>query len=294
MKASFAIVGCGKVGCALAKQMKLSGYQLTGLASKSIESARSAADQLDTNIYSDKPWEITKSADVVFITTPDGQIQNAATLLAEKQGVKKNAVVLHCSGSQPSTILAVLKKHAVSIGSLHPLQSFASTRIVGNPFNNIIAAIEGEPDAVAIASRIATDLSATCLTIKTDAKTAYHAAAVVASNYLVTIQDLAFKLLQLAGIPLEDAFQVLGPLIRGTLSNIEKKGPAKALTGPIVRGDTETVQTHVDEILRMAPDLLNLYQTLGEYTVRIAESEGNISTAKAQELIRILSGKKES
>jgi predicted short-subunit dehydrogenase-like oxidoreductase (DUF2520 family) len=292
MKESFAIVGCGKVGCALAKQMKSSGYTLAGLASKSITSAQKAASQLDTDIFSDKSWEITKSADVVFITTPDGQIQEAASLLANKNGLKKNAVVLHCSGAQPSTILLDVKKCEVSIGSLHPLQSFASTEIQGNPFTNIIAAVEGEPDAVSIASRIAQDLGANCLTIKTNAKTAYHAAAVVASNYLVTIQDLAFKLLQIAGIPAEDAFQVLGPLVQGTLSNIEKVGTEKALTGPIVRGDTETVGTHVDEIHRMAPELLGLYQILGQYTVHIAESGGNITKDRSEELIRILTKKK--
>jgi len=292
MKESFAIVGCGKVGCILAKQMISCGYKLAGLASKSITSAQTAAAQLGTDIFSDQSWEVTGSADVVFLTTPDGQIQQAASLLAEKNGVKKNAVVLHCSGAQPSTILGALRNCGVSIGSLHPLQSFASTEIQTNPFENIIAAVEGEPDAVAIARRIAEDLGANCLTIKTDAKTAYHAAAVVASNYLVTIQDLAFTLLQIAGIPEKDAFQVLGPLVQGTLSNIEKVGTKKALTGPIVRGDTETVSTHVHEILRMAPDLLDLYQILGQYTVHIAESGGNITAETSQALLEILSKKK--
>ncbi len=294
MKESFAIVGCGKLGCALAKQMKSSGYPLAGLASKNIISAQQAADEIGTDIFSDKPWEITRSADVVFITTPDGQIEAAATLLAENKGLKKNAVVLHCSGSQPSTILMAAKKCGVSIGSLHPLQSFASSRAEGNPFQNIIAAIEGEAEAVALARQIAQDLGATCFFIKTHAKTAYHAAAVVASNYLVTLQDMAFKLLQIAGIPPENAFQVLKPLIHGTLFNIEKKGTEKALTGPIVRGDTETIRTHIDEILRMAPDLLNLYQTIGRYTVNIAESGGNITKERARELIQILSEKKSS
>lgn len=289
MKASFAIVGCGRVGCALAGQMQRAGYRLAGLASKSLSSARAAAEQLGTDIFSDKPWEVTKHADVVFITTPDGQIENAASVIADNQGVKKNAVVLHCSGSQPSTILSVLKQYEVSIGSLHPLQSFASKQMEGNPFENIIAAIEGEPEAVAMAIRIARDLSATCLTIQTDAKTAYHAAAVVASNYLVAIQDLAFRLLALAGIPPENAFPVLGPLIQGTVANIKKVGTQKALTGPIVRGDTDTVRTHVHEIRRLAPDMLSLYQCLGRHTVLVAESGGNITKEKAAELLRILS-----
>ena len=288
MKPSFAIIGCGKVGCALARHLKQAGYPLAGLASRSIASAQTAAGQLRVDNYSDKSWEVAASADVVFITTPDDEIEKAASLLAEKQGLKPGAIVLHCSGSQPSTILAVLKPLGVCIGSLHPLQSFASREMQGNPFAAIIAAIEGEPEAVAVATDMATALSATSLTIRTDAKTAYHAAAVVASNYLVSIQDLAFKLLALAGIPETEAFSVLGPLIQGTVANIKRVGPAKALTGPIVRGDTETVRTHVAEILRMAPELLGLYQSLGRHTVGIAETGGNITREKAEELLALL------
>ena len=290
MKPSFAIIGCGKVGCALARQLQEAGYPLAGLASRSLASAQAVAEQLNSDKYSDQSWEIAQTADVVFLTTPDGVIEEAASLLAEKQGLKPKAIVLHCSGSQPSTILEVVKPLGVSIGSLHPLQSFASRQIEGNPFADIIAAIEGEPEAVAVATEMAGALSATCLTIKTDAKTAYHAAAVVASNYLVAIQDLAFRLLSLAGIPETEAFSVLGPLIQGTVANIKRVGPAKALTGPIVRGDTETVRTHVAEIQRMAPELLGLYQSLGKHTVGIAETGGSIDRKKAGELLALLSG----
>jgi len=288
MKPSFVIVGCGKVGTILAKQMKSSGYPLIGLASKSLSSAQKVADETKTKLFSDIPWEVTKSADIVFITTPDGMIQEASQKISENKGFKQNAVVLHCSGALPSTILAPAKMCGASIGSMHPLQSFASSESGTNPFKGIIAAIEGEENAIHIARQIAADLGCISLTIKTDAKTLYHAAAVVASNYLVALQDLAFKLLQISGIPEKSAYQVLGPLIRGTLSNIEKVGTVKALTGPIVRGDAETVKKHVDEIGSMAPELLALYRTLGRYTVTIAESSGNLSKEKVRLLFQIL------
>jgi len=271
MKPSFVIVGCGKVGTILAKQMKSSGYQLIGLASRSLSSAQKAADETKTKLFSDIPWEVTTAADIVFITTPDGIIQEASRKIAENNGFKQNAVVLHCSGALPSTILAPAKTCGASIGSMHPLQSFASSESDTNPFKGIIAAIEGEENAIHIARQIAADLGSISLTIKTDGKTLYHAAAVVASNYLVALQDLAFKLLQISGIPEKSAFQVLGPLISGTLSNIEKVGTVKALTGPIVRGDSETVKKHVDEIGSMAPELLTLYRTKGRHTVNIAK-----------------------
>ncbi len=288
MKPSFVIVGCGKVGTILARQMQSSGYPLLGLASRSLSSAKKVADETGTKRFSTIPWEVTPSADIVFITTPDGSIQEACREIAENKGFKQNAVVLHCSGALPSTILAPAKTCGASIGSMHPLQSFASSNVDANPFKGIIAAIEGEENAIHAARKIAADLEATSLTIKTDAKTLYHAAAVVASNYLVALQDLAFKLLQISGIPEKRAFQVLGPLINGTLSNIEKVGTVKALTGPIARGDAETVKKHVDEIGSMAPEFLTLYRTLGRYTVTIAESGGNLSKEQVRRLFQIL------
>jgi len=291
MKPTFVIVGCGKVGTILAKQMIASGYPLIGLASKSLSSAQKTAAETKTTCFSDIPWEFTPSADIVFITTPDGTIQETSRKIAENKGFKPGAVVLHCSGALPSTILAPAKTCGASIGSMHPLQSFASSESNANPFKGIVAAIEGEESAIQIARQIAADLGCVSLTIKTDAKTLYHAAAVVASNYLVALQDLAFKLLQISGIPKKNTYQVLGPLINGTLSNIEKVGTVKALTGPIVRGDAETVKKHVDEISSKAPELLSLYRALGRYTVTIAESGGNLSKENVQLLLQILAEK---
>ena len=106
MGCSFAIVGCGKVGKALGKFLAAAGYDAVGTASKSRSSAKEAADLLNTGRYSDIPWEITPSADVVLITTPDGAIADTCRLIAENKGFKSGCVVLHCSGALPSTILS--------------------------------------------------------------------------------------------------------------------------------------------------------------------------------------------
>ena len=101
---SFCIVGCGKVGKALGKFLAAAGYDAVGTASKSLSSAKEAADLLKTDRYSDIPWEITPSADVVLITTPDGVIADTCHLIAENKGFKPGCVVLHCSGALPSSV----------------------------------------------------------------------------------------------------------------------------------------------------------------------------------------------
>ena len=287
-KPGFAIVGCGRLGTALGKHLTTAGYPLTGLASRSISSARETAEIIGTSDFGEPMWEMTGSADVVFITTPDGMISEAFTRIKKHGGFKPGSVVMHCSGAHPSTILQRGGDPEIHIGSMHPLQSFASKNVMGNPFAGIVISVEGSPKAVSIACAMADDLGARCLTIPTEGKTLYHAAAVAASNYLVTLMHFAVRLMETAGIPSEEAFGVLKPLIDGTLSNIEKAGISRALTGPIARGDTETIQRHNTAILARVPEFIDLYKTLGRYTVEMAGRNEAITREQARALGKLL------
>lgn len=287
-KSSFAILGCGKLGTALAKHLKAAGYELAGLTSKSAASAEETARIVGTEKYGQPPCKLTVNADVVFITTPDGIISDACKELVLHKGLKNEAVVLHCSGAHPSTILSSAKDAGYFIGSMHPLQSFASKQLSGNPFDGIIISVEGTDRAVAVAKEMATDLGANCITIRTDAKTLYHASAVVASNYLVTLIEMAVKFMETAGIPAKEAFLVLKPLVNGTLSNIEKVGIPEALTGPIARGDAQTVKEHIAAIISRRPDLIDLYKILGRYTVDIARDKGGLTDEQIKALMKLL------
>jgi len=287
MKPSFAVVGCGKVGKALGKHLQAAGYSLAGISAQHMASAEQAAGIVGTKNFSTNSSDISGTADIVFITTPDGVIEDVCSRLAKDNGFKKDAVVLHCSGAHPSTILSPARESGAHIGSMHPLQSFSADSS-GNTFNGIVISVEGDEKAVTIASQIADDLEANCLTIKTDNKILYHAAAVVACNYLVTLQNAAFKLMEEAGITEKDVFTVLYPLISGTLSNIEKSGTVKSLTGPIARGDIETITRHIQGIQDKTPQILNLYKVMGLYTIDVAKAGGTLSDEKAEELTRLL------
>ena len=287
-KPSFAIVGCGKLGTSLGKHLLAAGYPLAGLTSKTLSSAEETARIIGTDQYGHPPWEISKNADVVFITTPDGIISTACKTLVDQKGLKTGAIVMHCSGAHPSTILSSAEQAGFSIGSMHPLQSFASKKLTGNPFSGIIMSAEGADKAVNVARQMAKDLGADCITILTEAKTLYHASAVVASNYLVTLLDLAIKLMETAGLSATESFNVLKPLVDGTLSNIGKVGIPEALTGPIARGDTETVERHIADIITQRPELITLYKTLGRHTVDIAKAKGGLTDDGATALLKLL------
>jgi len=149
-------------------------------------------------------------------------------------------------------------------------------------------AVEGDSLAVEKASGIATDLGAKPFTIKTEGKILYHAAAVVASNYLVTLMDLAIELMAVSGVSKTDAFKILKPLIKGTLANIESTGIPDALTGPIARGDVGIVEKHVQAIRKLSGEMVEYYNINGMETIRIAKAKGTLSEDAAELLQQIL------
>ncbi len=289
MKKTYAIVGCGRVGIALARHLAASGYRPAGFASKSVSSAKKAAEAAGSGApVSADPRDVAPMAEIVFITTPDGAIRQTADLLARHKAVVKDTVVLHCSGALPSTEMESLGDCGAHIGGLHPLQSFAGGNSEKNPFKGIMMAAEGREAAVKIAWQIAQSLGAKPFEIHTDKKRLYHASAVVASNYLVTLMNLSLHLLMASGVPSQNAWEVLKPLVEGTLFNIEKAGIPRALTGPIARGDVETVEGHLAEMGRKAPACLDLYRSLGRHTIEIALARGGLSEEAASRLIELL------
>jgi predicted short-subunit dehydrogenase-like oxidoreductase (DUF2520 family) len=288
MKPSFAVVGCGRVGTNLAFWLQRAGYHLTGIIGKTPASCLKIAKFLPKFIprLGASSWEIAGEADIVFITTSDDAIEKTCCEIAKQNGFRKKGIVLHCSGSLSSKILVSAEKNYAAIGSMHPLQSFASIQTEFNPFKGIVMSIEGNSRAVACAKAIAIDLGARPIEIPTMAKSLYHASAVTASNYLVTILDMAVRLMQSTGLSEIEAIQVLNPLIEGSLQNVKDKGTAAALTGPIARGDVETLRSHMKAIQKSAPDLLHLYKSLGMATVGIAGRLDTLSESRIHQMVR--------
>ena len=272
-----AIVGCGKLGIPLGRYLAASGYRIVGLASRSAASARTLAQQTGCSITTTDAWQATREADMVFLTVPDDAIESVCTTIAHRKGFAQGTAVYHCSGSQPSTILATAREAGASVASLHPLQSFAGGSYADSPFAGIIVSVEGDPDACRVGRKIVRKLGARCLDIETEGKVLYHASAVVASNYLVVIMDIALELMEDAGVPRDRAFDILEPLVVGTLANIGTKTTHEALTGPVARGDLATVTAHTDKIGARAPHLLPLYSRLGRHAVGLAEKTATLS-----------------
>jgi predicted short-subunit dehydrogenase-like oxidoreductase (DUF2520 family) len=288
MKENVAIIGCGTVGTALAKLLGRAGYPIVGISTTDAERAHQMAQQIGVSRSSSAPWEVTRKAGLVFITTPDDIIQTTCETLASKNAFDPGTVVIHCSGSHPSTILESAQRCNALTLSIHPLQTFASPEQAEALVPGSYFGVEGEPEAMPVARRLVEDLEGIYLEISPAVKPLYHAAAVTVSNYLVVLVHMSMEFDRAAGISSQTAYQALRPLIDGTLRNIETQGVPGALTGPIARGDLVTVADHVKSIEEYAPQFLSMYTTLARHAIELALDKGTISEQTATRLRTVL------
>jgi len=198
------------------------------------------------------------SANIVWFCVPDAQIATVAHDLAGQSWDKK--IALHSSGVLASDALGVLQKRGASVGSAHPLMTFvagSAPNLKGVPF-----AIEGDRAAAQRAARIARDLGGKPFRISAGAKPAYHAFATMICPLLVSLLATSEGAAGLAGISARNARRRIAPILRQTIANYERLGPARAFTGPFGRGDVETIRLHL-AVLSRVPELLDAYRSLG-------------------------------
>ena len=156
----FAIVGAGKVGTALARLLVDAGYGFVGAAGRSLESAQAACRFVGSGKATTDPAEVTRAAGLVFITTPDDVIQSVCEELAAADAFSPGTVVAHCSGALSSAILASAREAGARVGSMHPLQTFATVEQAVELLPGSYCCIEGDPEAVAALEEVAGALGA--------------------------------------------------------------------------------------------------------------------------------------
>lgn len=288
---SLVIIGAGKVGTALAALLKRKGYRVQGIASRSLSSAQAATDYLGGGVpVSTSPWELTPEADLVFVTTPDDAIAQVAEEVASREGFRPGQVVAHTSGALPSSILEPAKAQGAWIGSLHPLQSFADPRMAEEVLPRSTFCLEGDPEAVKALGKVVEAIGGEAFTIPTAKKPLYHAAAVLASNFFVTLLYASGGLYEAMGLDWSTAWRTLRPLVEGTFRNVDALGPVRALTGPVARGDVGVVRDHLEALRALPETYLDLYRGVCRMTVEVALKKGTLSPEAAEEILRLLEG----
>jgi predicted short-subunit dehydrogenase-like oxidoreductase (DUF2520 family) len=203
--------------------------------------------------------------------------------------------VAHCSGALSSECLAPARRElGCHLASFHPLQSFPTVEAALASVPGSYCFGEGDEAALVALEELGAAIGVHCVRIETEHKALYHAAAVMACNYLTGLMDASLALAASARIDRAVAWQALEPLIRATFENISELGAEAALTGPIARGDRRTVKNHLTALDRNARELSDLYRALGSWTVDVALRKGSIDERTARALLEALAANGDS
>ncbi len=277
-------IGAGTVGTALAIRLSAKGYPVVAVSSRSQTSSEKLAQVISGCRAVSNNQAVADAAELIFVTTPDDAI---APVVSEIQWRPGQSVV-HCSGAASTDILEPARKSGAQVGASHPLQTFASVQQAIDNIPGSTFAIEAEEPLLTTLKDMAAALDGTWIELKASDKILYHAAAVIACNYMVALIKLSTDLWQTFNVPTDQATKALMPLLRGTLNNIDSVGIPQCLTGPIARGDTGTIKKHLDALEKVAPSVLATYRELGIQTIPIALAKGRINQNQAAELQAIL------
>lgn len=223
----------------------------------------------------------------LFLTVPDRALGEMAMAVAARGEAPEGCVAFHCSGAHGGDPLEPLHRRGYGVGTFHPLQAVANPvvgaeRLMGSSF-----AVSGDAEVLAVARRLVGALGGRAIQVPTTRRPVYHAAAVMASNYVVALLGEAVRLLEDLGVPEEEAVHALSVLARGAVDDVGTLGPRQALTGPVRRGDTEIVALHLRTLGERDREL---YRVLGLRA--LAQVQDELDPETIEELERLLGGRR--
>lgn len=284
-----AILGAGKVGTAVGVLAGRAGLRVAAIGARRGDQAAAAATRIGPGVRACTVAAAAGAGGLVLLTVPDDAIEGLCRDLSADGAFADGAIVAHCSGALDSSVLAPAREACgCAVGSMHPLQTFPSVQAAIDRLPGTTFFCEGDERALPALEELARAIGGRAARIDPAAKVLYHAAAVMACNYLTALTDAAAALCERAGIDRATALAALGPLSAATLDNVARMGPGEALTGPIARGDTGTVRRHLEALAGADEKLQALYRAAGGWTVQLAERSGTIDRATARSLREIL------
>ena len=278
------VVGAGRVGSVLGAALRAAGHEITSVAGESAASL-TRAETLLPGVPVAKPTAVARSCDLLLLTVPDDMLPNVVTMLAASGALHAGQQVVHTSGKHGVTVLEPARLAGAKVLAMHPAMTFTGTdldvaRLPGCRFG--VTAGEGTH---ALAESLVADLGGSTVWVNEDRRTLYHAGLAHGANHLVTLVAQAMEMLRASGA--DDPAATLRPLLTAALDNALDYGDA-ALTGPIVRGDVETVRAHVADIAASTPAALESYVVLARATANRAVADGRLLPIRAAKLVGIL------
>ena len=281
-----AIAGAGRLGSSLALALKRADYRLVAVSSRDSSHRNWLLGRLPGVAVVETPGQAAERADIVFITVGDASVSAVASGI---QWTPRQAAI-HCAGVLPLTALESASKSGTAAGAFHPLQTFP-TYEGADRFKGVGMAIESNDRSLATWMRgVADALGGRAFEITSEQRGAYHASAVMACGLLAGLAGLAAEMWRQMGFTREEALENLAPLIESTAEGLGEFGIPAALTGPYVRGDAETVSSHIEVTSRQSPEVGLAYSSLALSALHMMSEQGRLPPDAESQIRETLRG----
>jgi predicted short-subunit dehydrogenase-like oxidoreductase (DUF2520 family) len=278
------VIGAGRVGAVLAAALESAGHHVVAAAGES-DASRSRIAELLPSARIAKPTDVARSADLLLLTVPDDMLGNVVTVLSDSGAIREGQYVVHTSGRHGLSVLEPAARVGARIVAMHPAMTFTGTALDLDRLAGCVFGLTAGTDERAFAEGLVADLGGRPMWVPEEMRTLYHAGLAHGANHLVTLVTQAMELLAAAGA--DDPAGTLRPLLTAALDNALEQGDS-ALTGPIVRGDVNTVRAHLADIAASAPHTLASYVAMGRDTLDRVVTDGRVLPIRAAAIRRVL------
>ena len=278
------VVGAGRVGAVLAAALREAGHEIAAVAGES-HASRTRINTLLPGVRVDKPTAVSRACDLLLLTVPDDMLSNVVTMLAASGAIREGQYVVHTSGKHGLAVLQPAADAGAHVLAMHPAMTFTGTHVDLARLAGCVYGVTANPDTEDLAAKLVADLRGRLLRVAEDRRALYHAGLAHGANHLVTLVSQAMDLLRDSGA--DDPAATLRPLLTAALENALEYGSA-ALTGPIVRGDVETVRAHRRDIAANRPATLESYVAMARATANQAVVDGRLLPIRAAKLVGVL------
>jgi len=285
---SIDIVGCGKVGRTLGRLWtERDVLEVRSVLNRSPERGAEAAEFVGAG-RAVTSYDQLDRADLMMLSTPDEAIGACCDDLCRAGAVEPGMILFHTSGSVPSSVLEPARALGAAVAGVHPVRSFADPVAAAESFTGTYCAIEGDAEACRALGEVFEPLGAKLFEVDPAQKAIYHAATVVVCNYLVALMEVGLRCFDRSGVPRETAREIIEPIVRGTVENVFRLGPAAALSGPIARGEASVVAGQREALAQWDEQVRRVYDALGHVAADLAAAAGRADPAALEEIRRVL------
>ena len=278
------VIGAGRVGAVLAAALESAGHHVVAAAGESDASRSRIADLLPGTTPA-KPTDVARASDLLLLTVPDDMLANVVRVLSDSGAIREGQYVVHTSGLHGLDVLEPAARVGAHVVAMHPAMTFTGTAIDLDRLRGCVFGLTAGAGEREFAERLVADLGGTPMWVPEEMRTLYHSGLAHGANHLVTLVSQAMELLAAAGA--DDPAGTLRPLLTAALDNALEHGDS-ALTGPIVRGDVNTVRAHLADIAANAPHTLPSYVALARDTLDRVVTDGRLLPIRAAAMRRVL------